>query len=46
MQEGRAWSGGMEMGFERRADLRDLGMLVNVGLSADEEEVRAWSEQQ
>jgi len=36
----------MEMGFERRADLEDLGMLVNVGLSVDEEEVRAWSEQQ
>ena len=46
MREGRAWSGGMKMEFERRADLEDLGMLVNVGLSVDEEEVRAWSEQQ
>jgi len=31
----------MEMEFERRADLEDLEMLVNVGLSVDGEEVRA-----
>ena len=36
----------MEMVSERRADPEDLGTLVNVGLSVDEEEVRAWFERQ